>query len=125
MPEMPILAVAPIGLFRPTGLQGDQCSIIIFYGESMLFQYSTRSDRHANPLFEYSCCINNIFLCLPSTQIQFQSAIGNSFLVWANIFIVCPPFADKNGGQKSVAHMTESCLKANGQQSARTASRIR
>jgi hypothetical protein len=25
---------------------------------------------------------------------------------WANSFIVCPPFADKNGGQKSVAHPT-------------------
>ena len=27
---------------------------------------------------------------------------------WANSFIVCPPFADNNGGQKSVAHPTET-----------------
>ncbi|WP_411727132.1 hypothetical protein [Methyloglobulus sp.] len=29
------------------------------------------------------------------------SAVG-----WANSFIVCPPFADKIGGQKSAAHPT-------------------
>ncbi|MDD5277420.1 MAG: hypothetical protein PHR16_15235 [Methylovulum sp.] len=25
---------------------------------------------------------------------------------WADSFIVCPPFADKSGGQKSIAHPT-------------------